>query len=118
MRNLYMFEDFRAEEFFEEKDLLCVECGELLDHNDNSRVLGTVVYAVIVNDRTDYNGKSSNNRFEKLKIKVFDKELNIPKNSYIELVKPTCRIFGDYRNQLSTTAEDIIVLDGKIDEDI
>ena len=89
MRNLYMFEDFRAEEFFKEKDLLCVECGELLDHNDNSRVLGTVVYAVIVNDRTDYNGKPSNNRFEKLKIKVFDKELNIPKNSYIELVKPT-----------------------------
>lgn len=117
MRNLYMFEDFRAEKFFEDKDLLCVECGELLDHNDNSRVLGTVVYAVIVNDRTDYNGKPSN-RFEKLKIKVFDKNLKIPKDCYIKLFNPSCKIFGDYRNQLSTTAEDIIVLDGKIDEDI
>ena len=69
---------------------------------------------VIIEDNNDYgssNGEVVNNLFEKLIVKIPKKLDNIPLKSKVRLVNPEAVVYGEFRNQLSITADDIEVID-------
>lgn len=85
------------------------------DNDDESKELGTKLSVVIISDKTEYRrteGDNSNNRFEKINVKV-SKRVNVAENSYISLVNPTATVYGDYRNQLSVRCDDVKIITTK-----
>ncbi|MBQ9674227.1 MAG: hypothetical protein IJV39_06330 [Ruminococcus sp.] len=81
---------------------------------DTQKVLGTKNELVIIEDNNDYgstNGEVVNNLFEKLVVKIPKKLDNIPLQSKVRLVNPEAVVYGEFRNQLSITADDIEVID-------
>lgn len=38
------------------------------------------------------------------------RDIDVPMNAKVRLINPTANIYGEFRNQLSVTAEDIEVL--------
>ena len=74
--------------------------------------MGRKVDVVIVKDGTQYkqkDGESVSNLYEKFTIKI-PKDVKIPSNAYVALVNAEGTVYGEYRNQLSVTADDIRVL--------
>ena len=51
-----------------------------------------------------------NNLYEKLTVKIPAKLNNLPMNAEVRLVNPEAIVYGEYRNQLSITAENIEVV--------
>jgi len=111
MKYLGQFQKFDSESFFKEKVLIANGCSQWVD-SDTKQVLGTKISTVIVKDDTEYNqkdGEAASNLFEKFNVKV-PKTVSVPVGARIELVNPVGTIWGDYRNQLSVTADDIKIL--------
>ena len=82
---------------------------------NSGELLGTKYEAVIVEDKTDYGISNSdtyvNNLYEKFTVKVpKDKNVSVPMNSEIRLINPNANVYGDYRNQLSVTADGLQVV--------
>lgn len=70
---------------------------------------------VIASDHTQYqqrDGEMVSNRFEKLTIKVAE-EISIPVDQYVTPKGVTAKVYGDYRNLLSVTADGIDVVPAK-----
>ena len=81
---------------------------------DTQKVLGTKYDLVIIVDNNDYgstNGEIVNNLFEKLTVKIPKKLEDIPLQSKVRLINPEAVVFGEFRNQLSITADHIEVID-------
>ena len=77
--------------------------------------LGTKVETVIAKDQTPYKqkeGETVTNLYEKLVFKI-KKDVKVPVNSYIMPVNAVAVVYGDYRNNLSVTADDIRVIPQK-----
>ncbi len=111
LKKLNQFNYFATEEFFSKLGLIAVGKSVWKDFETGS-VKGTKVEVVICSDKHDYNlqdGDTVNNIYEKLTIKI-PKEIDVPMNAKVRLVNPEANIYGEYRNQLSITAEDIEVL--------
>lgn len=67
---------------------------------------------VITTDNTQYHqneGEVVSNRFEKLSIKVSN-DIEIPVNQHVIPTGVVAKVYGDYRNQLSITADGITVI--------
>ena len=82
------------------------------DYNDDSKVLGTRLSVGIVSDKTEYrrkDGDNETNRFEKIYIKI-GKNIDVPENAYISLINPTGAVYGEKKDQLSVTCDDVKVL--------
>ena len=47
--------------------------------------------------------------YEKITVKVA-RDIDVPMNAKVRLINPKASIYGEFRNQLSVTAEDIEVL--------
>lgn len=112
MVGLYLFEHFMMDKYLEGKDLLSLSCKPMLD--GNKKVIGTRVDAVIIRDDTVYKTKDGapiNNLFEKIRFKV-GKVVDIPPQSRIMPVNPVGKVYGDFRNNLSVTCDDIQILSG------
>lgn len=111
MKNLGQFIFFKFNEFAKDKKFMVTEVSPWQDYN-TKQVLGSAITVVIIEDNTDY-GKQGNNLYEKYKIKV-RKQVNPSVNS---LVMPTgeveATVYGDYRNMLSVTCDDIRIVDNK-----
>lgn len=112
MKKLSTFLYFDFESFSEGKQYMCTGITVWKDHDTNA-VLGTKVEAAIVKDQTDYGankeGEKVTNLFEKLVFKV-PKKIDIPLNVGIVPINPVASVYGEYRNQLSITADDIEVV--------
>lgn len=112
MKKLNMFLFFDFDSFSEGKQYMCTGTTVWKDHDTNA-VLGTKVEAVIVKDQTDYgpnkDGEKVTNLFEKIVFKIPQK-IDIPLNVGIIPVNPIANVYGEYRNQLSITADDIQVV--------
>lgn len=111
LKKLNRFSYFDIETFLEKKKLLTVGITEWKDF-DTQNVMGTKVEVVIASDKTDYGnavGEVVSNLYEKLVVKVPAK-INIPMNVEVRLVNPDAIIYGEYRNSLSITAENIEVV--------
>lgn len=104
-----MFTTFNWNLFAKEKRFLSTSKSEWKNFNTGEH-LGTKVEAVIAADNTNYgdqNGDTVTNLYEKLTFKV-RKDIDVPLNVEIVPKGVTAIVYGDYRNQLSCTAEDIV----------
>lgn len=112
MKNLGQFIFFKFNEFAKDKKFMVTEVSPWQDFK-TKEVLGSAVTVVVIEDSTIY-GKQGNNLYEKFKIKV-RKQVNPPVNSLVmpagEVVEAT--VYGDYRNMLSVTCDDIRIINDK-----
>lgn len=112
MKGLSSFNRFDCPAFFDGKRIIVTRCEELLDF-ETKKHLGTKLTCVITQDRTKYPtatpDKPISNRFEQFTIKLF-KDIDVPVDSYIMPVGATGTVYGEYRNKLSITAEDIQIV--------
>lgn len=111
LKKLSQFERFDAEGFFENLSLGAVGQFEWKDHETGAH-MGTKVEVVIIGDKHNYNsanGQQVSNIYEKLTVKV-PKDIDVPMNSHVRLVNVYAKVYGQYRNQLSVTADDIEVI--------
>lgn len=110
-KKLAQFSYFDAEEFFSKLSLITVGKSTWTEYGTGT-VKGTKVEMVIASDKHDYNTSESeniNNMYEKFTAKI-SKDIDVPMNVKVRLVNPKGTIYGEYRNQLSVTADDIEVL--------
>ncbi len=115
LKGLRGFEgEFKILEFLTGKTLAVVECAEWKDYVDGKPgpVKGTRVTVVVLSDSTTYpvtakNGQPISNKYAQLSVKCPKKGLSIPVDTIVELVNPTAKVWGDRRDQLSITAEDV-----------
>ena len=111
MKKLSQFLKFDWKEFSNGKTLQVIGIQEWVDYNTKAH-MGKKIEALITKDNTPYKqneGEHVTNAFEKITFKV-SKDVNIPVGSYIEPVNVTATVYGEYRNQLSVTADDIRVI--------
>ncbi|SFD30996.1 hypothetical protein [Ruminococcus albus] len=111
LKKLSQFEHFDAEGFFEKLNLGAVGQNEWKDFETGEHK-GTKVEVVIIGDKHDYKAASGvmiSNIYEKLTVKV-SKDITVPMNSHVRLINPIATVYGQYRNQLSVTADDIEVI--------
>ena len=112
LKKLSMFLYFDIVAFLADKELLTVGVQEWKDY-ESQKVLGTKVEVVIISDETDYgnsDGEIISNCYEKLTVKIPAKLTNVPMNTKVSLVNPEAVVYGEYRNQLSITAENIQII--------
>lgn len=119
MKYLSQFQRFDIDGFLKDKSLMTTAVKEWFEYDEKGKktdkCLGTMVEAVITNDATPYNqkdGEQATNRFEKITFKI-PKKISVPLNVYVTPVNAKGKIYGDYRNKLSVTADDIKVLQPK-----
>lgn len=111
MKKLSMFTYFDFESFAKDKKIMCTGNRPWKDF-DSDKILGTKIDAVIVADNTNYSnkdGQSINNAYEKFTIKI-PKIFEIQVNAVIRAVNPVARVYGNYGELLSVTADNIEVL--------
>lgn len=111
MKKLSMFLSFNFNEFARNKTFICISTSPWKDF-ESGEILGTKVETVIAKDETNYNvkdGETVTNLYEKLVFKV-NKNIDIPINAVIQPKGVQASVFGEYRNQLSCTAEDIVIV--------
>lgn len=109
MKKLNMFTTFDWNAFAKGKRFVAVGCTEWKDF-DTGKHLGTKIESVIAADNTDYgnqNGEVITNLYEKVTFKL-RKDIDIPVNVEISPKGVNAKVYGDYRNQLSCKAEDIV----------
>lgn len=114
MKHLTQFQKFDMDEFLKGKQLLVTAVGENVDF-ETKQHLGTKVEVVIVKDETTYkqkNGEQKTNLFEKFNIKL-TKDINVPVNAYVYPVDVVAKVYGTYNDQLSVTAGDLKIAQGK-----
>lgn len=51
-----------------------------------------------------------NNLYEKLSVKIPAKLNNVPMNTEVRLINPEAVVYGEYRNALSITADNIEIV--------
>lgn len=114
MKKLNMFVQFDWDGFAKDKSFQVTDVRSLRDREHNETVLGTVVELVILKDDTDYQtkpGEVVSNLYEKLRVKIPRSSVDVQVGDPVVLINPTATVFGEYRNQLSVKADDILVLD-------
>lgn len=107
MKFLNQYLKFAWKPFADGKRFMCIGIREWKNH-DTGEILGTKVDSIITNDKTNY-GKEGSNLYEKITFKVPFK-VDIPVNAEIVPKGVEATVYGEYRNQLSCTAEEIEVV--------
>lgn len=81
---------------------------------DTKALLGTKVETVITVDNTPYqpgaDGTIQTNLFEKVTFKVAKSDVNVKVGDFVEPVNAVATIYGDFQNQLSVKADDVIIV--------
>ena len=111
MKKLNQFTLFDWDSFCEGKRFMSIGKQEWKDYATGETV-GTKIEAVITQDNTKYDvaeGEIASNLYEKLTFKI-PHTIDIPMNVEIHPQKVTATVYGEYRNQLSLYAEDILVV--------
>lgn len=114
MKKLSQFLKFDFDAFSNGKIYQVTSVAPWIDYNTKAK-MGTKIDTVIVQDKTVYkykDGEVVTNRYEKLTIKV-RKDVQVPINAYIMPINAVGVVYGEYRNQLSVTADDIKILQQK-----
>lgn len=112
LKHLNQFVKFAWEDFA--RDKLFQACGQQ-PWEENGKLVGTKVEAVIMRDQTAYTrreGDTRTNRFEKVTFKVAAQLPDLGEN-FISPVDVEAKVWGDYRNNLSIKAANITVLKTK-----
>lgn len=111
MYNLKAFQVFQTEKFLKDKELTVTNVKPWQDY-DSKEILGVKVEVAITKDETVYpagrDGNIMTNLFEKLTFKVPKNGVDVKTNDIVTPVHPVATIYGDYQNQLSITADDVV----------
>ena len=109
MVHLKDFNSFDTVGFFKDKVLVARKCREWQDDKTGIH-LGTKVTVAIDKDDTVYTLKDGeedvDNEYEQVLIKVKN-DVKFAKNTPVVLVNAVASIYGDYKEKLSVTAEDM-----------
>lgn len=111
LKKLNQFMKFDWEGFSKGKEFLVLGTSKWVDFETKAD-MGTKVEVLIAKDETPYkqkDGETVSNRFEKLTLKI-RKDVKVPPNAHVIPVGAAGTVYGDYRNQLSVTADDIRVI--------
>lgn len=114
MKYLNKFLRFDFDDFMDGKRFITVGRKDWVDFN-TKEFLGTKVELVIIEDNTDYNlkeGEIGSNLYERIVAKV-PKNLDIPMNVEVCLQDVEANVYGDYRNQISVVANEIVIVGKK-----
>ena len=110
MKRLNAFSHVDVETMTSNMELKAMK-SEILSDFETKKELGAKYTVLIWSDSNDYGTIGVSNAGETFTVKILGqnpKPIETPVD--IELVNPTGVIYGDYRNQLSVTADDIIYL--------
>ena len=112
MKKLRLFAPFNAELFFSKIDLQFVKLEEVYTDGIKS---GFKYHLLIIADNNNYGDDSSLNMGELIKVKVDNNKCNIDftLGAIVELVSPRASIYGDYQNQLSIKADNVVLKKSK-----
>ena len=112
MKKLRLFAPFNAELFFSNIDLQFVKLEEVYTDGIKS---GFKYHLLIIADNNKYGDDSSLNMGELIKVKVDNNKCNIDftLGAIVELVSPRASIYGDYQNQLSIKADNVVLKKSK-----
>lgn len=111
MKKLSQFLQFKFDDFSDGKVYRVVSVSPWADF-ETKKHMGTKVEVVIAEDNTQYatkGGEVVTNQYEKLTFKI-KKDVTVPAKTRVIPVNPVAVVYGDYRNQLSVTADDIKVI--------
>lgn len=112
MKKLHLFTYFNFDEFAKGKRFMSIGQQEWKDFKTGN-ILGTKLIVVIMQDKTIYDGVPDgevvSNLYEKLTIKIPIK-ISVPMNVEVRLINADATVFGEFRNQLSVTAENVEVV--------
>ena len=111
MKKLSQFTKFMFSDFSAGKIYRVTRVYPWVDY-ETKKPMGTKVDVVIAEDNTQYvtkDGESVTNVYEKLTFKV-RKSMTLPLNARVMPVNPVATVYGEYRNKLAVTADDIQVI--------
>lgn len=109
MKKLNLFTKMMIDEFLEGKVLMAMKSEEAIDFS-TKEIIGAKYTILIWKDECPhYDGNDVSNAGETFSVKVKGaRPKKITQPIAVELVDPSGVIFGDFRNQLSVTAKDVI----------
>lgn len=111
MKFLNKLMKFDAEIFFSNKEIRVVGDEPWYEYStvgSTKKVKGTKYKCIIAIDKTKYSDDTvGGNDGEALVIKVEDSVKPYKKFAVINAIEPECKIYGEYRNQLSVVAKDV-----------
>ena len=111
MKKLGQFSVFDIERFLKDKKLMTTGVSPITD--DDGKRIGTKVQVVILEDNTEYRvaeGEQVTNQFEKFNIKLNKVVDNVPMNAIVVPVNPVATVYGEFRNNISVTADGLKVI--------
>ncbi|MGX9820392.1 hypothetical protein [Lactococcus lactis] len=120
MKKLKQFNEFNVEAFLKDKVLRYISEQPnyiFVDGKRTENFDGLKISAVIIEDNTDYgNGETGLNVYEKINIKLPGVlRTNLSPEDDFELINATAKLYGDYNNLLSLSAEGVQLIED--DED-
>lgn len=110
LKRLGLFTRFDLIAFLVGKELTVTSVQEWVDFT-TKETLGTKVTVAITHDETDYQAKEGeqiSNMYEKFSIKIAKKAYQVSVGAKVEIVGGVGTVYGDYRNNLSVTADDLL----------
>ncbi|MEN2370055.1 hypothetical protein [Leuconostoc lactis] len=118
MKMLSKFQYFDTKSFFERISVMGMKSEDYLEYGSQEKK-GIKVTGTIWFDRHDYGNTSVSNVGEQIVIKVLDPNaelLDFTTPHFIEVINPTGKIYGDFANQLSLVADQVIIKEDNDDE--
>ena len=112
MKKLKQFAPFNADLFFDKIDLQFTRVEPI---KVDGATVGFRYNLLICEDQHNYGEESSLNIGEVIKVKIEDvnSNTNFTFGQKVELINPRASIYGEYQNQLSVKADDVIVKKSK-----
>lgn len=118
LKRLNNFQLFEADKFLEKLDLMGLKC-ELWSDYESKQIKGIKITATVWSDSHDYGNDSVSNVGEQLVIKVLDSNavlLDFKTPHFIEAINPKGTIYGEFSNQLSLVADQVVIMEDDNDE--
>lgn len=112
MKKLKLFAPFNAELFFSNIELQFTKVEPI---RVNDKTVGFKYNLLICDDQHNYGEESSLNIGEVIKVKIEDvnSNTNFTFGQKVELINPRASIYGEYQNQLSVKADNVVLKKSK-----
>ena len=112
MKKLKQFAPFNADLFFDKIDLQFTKVEPI---RVNDKTVGFKYNLLICDDQHNYGEESSLNIGEVIKVKIEDvnSNTNFTFGQKVELINPRASIYGEYQNQLSVKADNVVLKKSK-----
>lgn len=111
LKAIAQFMDF--DRFTKDKELAVKEMRPMRDANTGI-ITGTRVEVMIWKDQTEYapnkDGSIPSNLYNNFVVKVHKKDLGLEINDIVEFKGVIAKIYGEYNNELTIDAEDVVVI--------